>query len=85
MESKSIKISKENYLWLLKIAAELQQNQEKPVSFDEAISELKEKKMKKGKDIMEFAGIWENMTDEEAKKLKKDLKKGWKKWKIPSL
>ena len=77
--------SKENYLWLLRLAGELQTNHERPVSFDDAINELKSKKMKNKKDIMEFAGIWEDMSDEEAKRLKKDLKKGWGKWKIPSL
>lgn len=41
--------------------------------------------MKKKKDIMKFAGMWENMTDEEAERLKKDLRKGWKNWKITSL
>ncbi len=82
MESKSIKISKENYLWLLKIAAELQKDKEKPVSFDEAITELKDNKMKKAS-LVELAGRWK-MSKKEADKLKKDIKKGWKKWKIPS-
>jgi len=85
MESKSIKISKENYLWLLRLSAELQKDNEKPVSFDDTINELKGKRMKNEKSIMEFAGIWEDMTDKEADKLKKDLKKGWGKWKIHSL
>ena len=85
MESKSIKVSKENYIWLLKLAGELQKNEERVISFDDAINELKEKKMKKKKDIMEFAGIWEDMSDKEAERLKKELKKGWGKWKIPSL
>ncbi len=85
MESKTIKISKENYLWLLKLAAELQKNHEKPVSFDDAINKIKAKRMKKKKNIMEFAGIWADMSDEEAEKLKKNLRKGWGKWKIPSL
>ena len=39
--------------------------------------------MNKKKDIMEFAGRWK-MSDEEAEKFKKDMKKGWKKWEIPS-
>jgi len=82
MESKAIKISKENYLWLLRLAGELQTNHERPVSFDDAINELKSKKMKKTS-ILEFAGRWK-MSDKEADKLKKDLKKGWGKWKTPS-
>jgi len=84
MESKTIKISKENYLWLLKKAADLQKNLDKPVSFDYVIKNLREKKMKK-KSIMEFAGIWKDMTDEEADKFMKYAKSGWGKWEIPSL
>jgi predicted CopG family antitoxin len=82
MESKTIKISKENYLWLLKLAAEIQRNYHRPVSFDEAINKLKTEKMKKGS-LLEFAGRWK-MSDEEAEKFKKDIRKGWKKWEIPS-
>ena len=82
MESKAIKISKENYLWLLRLAGDLQKKEGRIISFDDAISELKTERKK---NIMEFAGIWEDMTEEEAKRLKKDLKKGWGKWKIPSL
>ncbi|MAG02208.1 antitoxin [Candidatus Pacearchaeota archaeon] len=85
MESKTIKISKDNYIWLLRKAAELQKEYHKPVSFDYVIENLKNNKMKKKKSIMEFAGIWGDMTDEEAEKLKKDIRKGWGKWEIPSL
>lgn len=82
MESKTIKISKENYLWLLKLAGDLQKEEGRIISFDDAINKLKSKKMKKTS-ILEFAGRWK-MSDEEAEKLKKDLRKGYKKWKIPS-
>ena len=85
MESKTIKISQENYRWLLRIASDMQNEHGKLVTFDNAIESLKKCNMKEKKDIMDFAGIWEDMTDEEAEKLKKDLRKGWGKWKIPSL
>jgi hypothetical protein len=85
MESKSIKISKENYEWLLNIIIDIQKERKKFASFDDAINELKENNCKNVKNIMEFAGIWEDMTDKEAEELKRDLKKGWGKWKVPSL
>ena len=85
MENKTIKISKENYMWLLKIASDIQKKHGKIATFDVAINSLKKCRMKNKKNIMEFAGIWEDMSNEEAEKLKRDLKKGWKKWKIPSL
>lgn len=43
MASKAIKISEENYKWLLKIASDIQKKLGKPVSFDEALSEIRKK------------------------------------------
>ncbi len=81
MTSKTIKISEENYRWLLGLASELQKERGKLVSFDEAIEELKEDK--KG-DIMELAGRWK-MSDKEAKEFMKGIRKGWKRWKVQSV
>ena len=53
--SKTIKISKENYEWLLKIASRLQPSYGRPVSFDETINSLKSKKKKK---LSDLAGSW---------------------------
>ena len=44
MGSKTIKIKEENYRWLLKIASDIQKKMGKPVSFDEALTEIKNKK-----------------------------------------
>ena len=85
MESKTIKISKENYLWLLRLAAEMQKEYHRPVSFDATLNNLRNGKMKKKKSILDFAGRWKDMTDKEAKEFIKNAKKGWGKWKIPSL
>jgi len=41
MASKTIKISEENYRWLLGIAADMQKKQGKVVSFDETLEEFK--------------------------------------------
>ncbi len=80
MEQKTIKIGEENYRWLIKLAAEIQKQQEKPISFNEAITELKKHKMSK---LSDLAGAWK-ISENESKKIELTLKKGWKKWKIKS-
>lgn len=85
MENRTIKISEENYKYLLKIASDLQKKQGRIATFDIAINSLKKCNMKKKKDIMKFAGMWEDMTDEEADVFLKDIEKGWGKWKIQPL
>ena len=47
MASKTIKIKEENYKWLLKIASDIQKKLGRPVSFDEALTEIKNKVNKK--------------------------------------
>jgi hypothetical protein len=47
MGSKTIKIKEENYRWLLKIASDIQKKLGRPVSFDEALTEIKKKIKKK--------------------------------------
>jgi DNA-directed RNA polymerase delta subunit len=47
MVSKVIKIKEENYKWLLKIASDIQKKLGKPVSFDEALTEIRNKLNKK--------------------------------------
>ena len=47
MGSKAIKVKEENYKWLLKISSDIQKKLGKPVSFDEALSEIKNKIEKK--------------------------------------
>ncbi len=47
MVSKAIKIKEENYKWLLKIASDIQKKLGRPVSFDEALTEIKNKRNKK--------------------------------------
>ncbi len=81
MESKTIKISSENYKWLAKLAAELQKEKEKPISLDEALTKIK--MGRKRKSILSFAGSW-RISDEKAEELKKSIKKGWNSWKTKS-
>jgi predicted CopG family antitoxin len=81
MESKTIKVSIENYKWLLAIAAEMQKRHERPISFDDAIMKLK--KCGNEKKLSEIAGSWK-LSDREAEAIGLDIKKGWKSWKIKS-
>jgi len=41
MASKVIKIKEDNYSWLLTVASNLQKKLGRPVSFDEALTEIK--------------------------------------------
>lgn len=84
MENKTIKISEENYRWLLGIASDMQREYGKPFTFDAAINSLKKGKTKEKKDIMDLAGRWK-MSDKEADEFLKDIKRGWENWKIQSL
>ena len=69
MVSKTIKVSDENYLWLLRLAAEIQKQHHKPVSFDNVIGNLRENKMEKKK-LSDMAGSWK-MSEKEAEEIKK--------------
>jgi hypothetical protein len=71
---KTIKISDENYSLLAEFAGKLQTALKKPVSIDEALSQLLGKE-----DIMNLAGSW-NLSDKEAEILKKEIEELWSKW-----
>jgi len=71
---KTIKISEENYKWLVSYAGTIQQKTRETVSIDRALSLLRPQK------ISNYAGMWKEYDD---KKLKQILKRGWK-WEIPS-
>ncbi len=81
MKLKTIKISEKGYGKLSKYAGELQANENKPISLNDAMLELLEKEREK--DITRFAGKWQ-MTDAEVKKIKSDLGSLWKTWKTKS-
>lgn len=72
---KTIKISEENYQWLVGLSSEFQKELRHPVSLDKAL-----KMLHKGK-ISELAGSWK-MSDKEAEAFSKKIEGGWKKWKI---
>ena len=65
---KTIKISEVNYRLLLAIAAELQKEKGKKISFDDALDDMMREKAESKTDIIELAGSWK-MSDEEAEEL----------------
>lgn len=75
MALKTIKISEENYKWLVELSGELQKEMGHPVSLDKAL-----KMLHKGR-LSELAGSWK-MSDKEAETIAKKIETGWKKWKI---
>ncbi len=40
-------------------------------------------KIKKGAKISDLAGLWKDMTDEEASQMEAAIDESWKKWKLP--
>lgn len=75
MALKTIKISEENYKWLVELSGEFQKEAGHPVSLDKAL-----KMLHKGK-LSELAGSWK-MSDKEMETIAKNIESGWKKWKI---
>jgi DNA-directed RNA polymerase delta subunit len=47
MGSKAIKVKEENYKWLLEVASDIQKKEGRPVSFDEALTEIKKRSKKR--------------------------------------
>ncbi|MBI4163011.1 MAG: hypothetical protein HY513_04975 [Candidatus Aenigmarchaeota archaeon] len=78
---KTIKVDENTYKLINKYVGELRSEEKRPVSTNEALSKLLKEKKKK-RDIMDFAGAWD-MTNEEEKRWKEGLKRGWSSWKKP--
>ncbi len=82
-ELKTIKISKETYVKLSRVAGELQIRFKRPVSLDEAVEYLLSlKRGGKRLKITDLAGSW-NMSDEEWAEIRVSLAEAWRKWKAP--
>jgi hypothetical protein len=73
MNFKTIKVSMSNYEWLTDIVSTIQKEEKRLVSFDEAISKIREQKMSV------FAGSWK-ISKKKADELKKTLRTGWSGW-----
>lgn len=81
---KTIKVDENTYRMINELVGEIRSEKKRPVSINEALSTiLREKKGKKKSNIMDFAGAWK-MSDKEAEKMKKGLRKAWSGWKPKS-
>jgi hypothetical protein len=69
---KTIKVSEETYREINELVGAMREKKGKPVSINEALSEVLRKE-KKG-DIMRFAGAWK-MTDKEYKNVKFEVRR----------
>jgi predicted nucleic acid-binding Zn-ribbon protein len=78
-ELKAIKISKETYAELSAIAGELQVKLRRPVSIEEAMKHLINRR-KKGTKISDLAGTWD-MTVAELNGIKASISQAWEQWK----
>lgn len=76
MITKTVKLSDENYKWLCEFAGNMQAEEKKMTSIDEAVSEVR--KRLSGK-LSDLAGTWQ-MSDKEVKALTTGLKRGWRRW-----
>jgi hypothetical protein len=77
MPTKTVKISEENYKWLTSVSGQIQSKIGTAVSIDKAISVMRTE------DLKIIAGGW-NISEEEAEELMKEIRMGWKRWKIPA-
>ncbi len=80
MNTKTIKISEDNYRWLLEIAAELQKARGKVTTFDDVLCAVKQKRSTT-QSLLKFAGRWK-ISDKKVKELEEDNRKLWRTWKI---
>lgn len=76
---KAVKVSTETYAELSAVAGELQVKLKRPVSIEEAMKHLINRK-KKGTKISDLAGSWD-LTDEELTEIKASINKAWEEWK----
>ena len=75
----SIKISEENYGRLSFLSGKLREMLYRPVSLNETISFLYNRRR-----LSDLAGSWK-MNDKDAELFLRDVKRGWKEWKIKSV
>ncbi len=78
---KTIKVKEETYRKINALVGILREKEKKPVSMNDAILKaLTGVKVAKPK-LSDFAGSWK-MSDAEAKRLKKEIRDVWKRWKL---
>jgi len=79
--AKSVRVEEKTYRKLSQTSGRLQTMFGRPVSLDEAIWYLLKEPRGEGR-ISDLAGSWE-MSESEVREVKKMLREGWKRWKLP--
>ncbi len=79
METKTVKMSANNYKALCEMAGELQAEWGEPVSIDKALTFLVHQTK-----LSDLAGSWK-MSDKETEEFLKTVRTGWSRWKIKSV
>ena len=79
MTTKTVKLSEENYRWLCEVAGNMQAEEKRTVSLDDALRQVKSKVSAKQGKFGDLIGSWK-MSDKEAKDFMRDLRRDWKKW-----
>lgn len=75
---KTIKVDERTYRLLNELVGEMRAEEKRPVSMNEALSRLL---IRKKRNIMDLAGAWK-MSDKEAEKIKRDIKRRRRSWTI---
>lgn len=73
METKVIKISKENYDWLLSVATRMREEEKRTVTFDDALNKIKKQR------ISDLAGSWK-ISENESKELINEITRSRESW-----
>ena len=77
MSTKAVKLSEENYRWLCEVAGDIQADEKRVVSINEALDRVRGES---GGKLSDLAGAWKTMSENEVKGFMRDLRAGWKKW-----
>ncbi|MDA3836684.1 MAG: hypothetical protein PF542_03610 [Nanoarchaeota archaeon] len=83
MAGKAVKVSEENYLWLLGVASKIKRTLNRPVTINDTLNELRKKSSYDSK-LGKISGSWK-IAEDKAEMVKKEIKKGWKRWEIKSV
>jgi hypothetical protein len=79
--ARSVRVEERTYRKLSQASGRLQAILGRPVSLDEAIWYLLKGTREQGR-ISDLAGSWD-MSESEAREIKRAVREGWKRWKLP--
>ena len=85
MGYKAIKVSEQNYRWLVRESAAMAYESGEKKTFNDVVDKMKKQSVKSSSqydDIMKSAGIWSDISEKEAEKLRsglESLRRPWRK------